>query len=62
MYIPNLQPQHALRGFLNRKTQRGNGFLFCCKLAGVEPTVRQASKFRRKIGPAYSAAIRLVQS
>lgn len=30
-------------------------FIFACKLANVEPTKRQASKFRRDEGLAYKA-------
>ena len=34
-------------------TERGYVFRKACELAGIEPTVRQASKYRSKRGMAY---------
>lgn len=40
----------------NAEFARTNGqFRAACKRAGVEPTRRQASKFRNKIGVAWAA-------
>ena len=33
--------------------QKNEYFKKCCKRAGIEPTVRQASKFRNRKGLAY---------
>lgn len=37
----------------NKKFTEDGFFKACCKKAGVEPTMRQASKFRLEKGSAY---------
>ena len=43
---------------ITNKMFRDNNEVFktCCERMEVEPTTRQASKFRRKLGMAYRAA------
>jgi hypothetical protein len=44
------------KGQSNHEFAKSNGtFIQACEAAGVEPTVRQASKFRNKRGAAYNA-------
>lgn len=38
----------------NKKFTEDEFFKACCKKAGVDPTIRQASKFRMEKGSAYS--------
>lgn len=41
----------------NKKfAEKDKGFREACEKAGVEPTTRQASKFRNKKGSAYKAS------
>jgi len=51
---PDLQPQHGERRLLNDKVLASENFLTACTKAGVEPTRRQARKFRRKTGRAFN--------
>lgn len=37
----------------NKKFTEDEFFKACCKKAGVDPTIRQASKFRMEKGSAY---------
>lgn len=37
----------------NRDFAKTKGFMEACVKAGIEPTTRQASKYRRKMGVAY---------
>jgi hypothetical protein len=37
----------------NRDFAKTKGFVEACVKAGIEPTTRQASKYRRKMGVAY---------
>ena len=39
----------------NHQLSKRQDFIEACKKAGIEPTVRQASKFRRQFGSAYAA-------
>ena len=39
----------------NRAFTKDGEFQAACAAAGVEPTKRQASKYRRKMGAAYNA-------
>lgn len=41
-------------GLSNREFSKQEAFVNACEKAGVKPTVRQASKFRRKYGAAFS--------
>ena len=43
----------------NKKFSENKLFMACCKAAEVEPTTRQASKFRMKKGSAYAARHRV---
>lgn len=38
----------------NREFSKTEEFIKCCKKAGIEPTKRQASKFKNKKGTAYN--------
>ena len=49
----NLHPQNALLAQANKSVLANPIFLKACTDFGVEPTKRQASKFRRRIGKAY---------
>jgi len=51
---PDVQPQHEERRLLNDKVLASEVFLGACVKASVEPTRRQARKFRGKTGAAYS--------
>ena len=50
---PNLQPQHAERGEKNSTVLNSPSFKAACSRVGIEPTRRQASKFRNKRGKAF---------
>lgn len=49
----NLEQQRKAQRQPNREYAQQAEFLAACKRAGVSPTKRQASKFRRRIGLAY---------
>lgn len=52
-------PKKEVPKITNRKfSQEDRLFLKACELAGVEPTRRQASKFRNKNGSAYAQKAR----
>ena len=55
VFGPNLQPQHAEEGKKNRAVFELTKFKRACDLAGIEPTIRQASKFRKKRGLAFTS-------
>jgi len=40
----------------NKQFTEDDYFRSCCKRANIEPTARQASKFRRKQGSAYKVS------
>lgn len=50
---PNLCPEYAERAKKNDGVVNSPQFKEACEKAGIEPTRRQASKFRRKMGLAY---------
>jgi len=41
------------KSITNKQFTTDDYFRACCKRANVDPTTRQASKFRRKMGSAY---------
>lgn len=51
---PNLEPQHDERRNENQKIFNKEVFKNACEAAGVEPTIRQASKFKNKKGIAFT--------
>ncbi len=53
---PNIQPQHKERGLANKSRLADALFTNSCKVAGVEATKRQASKWNNKKGAAYNVA------
>lgn len=54
VFGPDLQPQHKERAKKNQKTLRSEKFLVACSAAEVEPTKRQASKYRKGRGLAFN--------
>lgn len=50
---PNLQPQHDQNRKANEGVMNNDVFKNACEKVGIEPTKRQASKFRRKKGAAF---------
>lgn len=42
-------------GVTNRQLSEKDGFKAACEKAGIKPTKRQASKYRRQMGAAYAA-------
>lgn len=50
---PDLDPQKIEREKENQKVLNKDTFKQACESVGIEPTKRQASKFKRKKGLAY---------
>lgn len=50
----NLEPVHDKNARLNRAAFESQQFRNACSEAGIEPTIRQASKYRRKTGLAWA--------
>ncbi len=51
---PNLSPDSVERGVKNGDVLKSPQFKEACEKAGIPATRRQASRFRRKLGLAYS--------
>ncbi len=51
---PNLSPDSIERGKKNEAVLKSPQFIAACEKAGIPATRRQASRFRRKHGLAYS--------
>lgn len=52
---PDLQGERKTSGYnMSEGVLSSHIFLECCKAAGIEPTRRQASKYRRGRGKAYA--------
>ena len=45
----------------NLELSKTSGFVKACKVAGIEPTRRQASLFRRKLGLAYKVKSKILK-
>lgn len=54
VYGPNLDQENANKAKVNKDTQNNEIFKKACEAVGIEPTRRQASKFRRKRGLAFN--------
>ena len=54
VFGPNLDPGNKERMKKNIAVQESKVFIDACKKENIEPTRRQASKFRRKKGLAYN--------
>lgn len=44
---------------IRRKSNGGDLFEAACKIAGVQPTVRQYNKFQRGVGAAFSMKVKV---
>ena len=51
---PDLDLGNNARANLNKNVQESKIFIDSCKLAGIEPTRKQASKYRRKKGLVFN--------
>jgi hypothetical protein len=51
---PDIQPEHRERMKQNNSIMENEAFKKSCAAAEIEPTRRQASKFKRGKGRAYS--------
>lgn len=52
----SISMQSCKNATTNREMANSEGFKTLCGVADVKPTKRQASKYRRKMGKAYTAS------
>lgn len=53
VYGPDLKPEHAEEAKKNKQIFENDEFKQACEQVGIKPTLRQASKFKRKKGLAF---------